>query len=91
MSLHRRIKLLEADMQWLSCDAWLDRLEAFMDYSDLAKEIAEHSPAMREKLNLLPDGTPKLPSWLGRSRPGRMNARRRRPQSPDTNPPWVPG
>lgn len=90
MSLRRRMELMEADMEWLAHGAWLDRIEAFMDCSDQAKEIIAHAPELREKLDLLPDGTPRPPPWYWALKAW-QEERAFREEPVETNPLWLPG
>lgn len=92
MSLRRRMDRMEADMKWLGLDAWLDRLEAYMNYADKVTDLAARAPHLRKWLNVLPDGTPKPPCWH-RSLTAweQENAAKSAAESEETNPLWVPG
>lgn len=90
MSLRRRLNRMEVDMEWLAHGAWLDRIEAFLDCSDQVKELVAHAPELRDKLDLLPDGTLKPPPWHWALKAWEEE-RASRAEPEVTNPLWVPG
>jgi hypothetical protein len=50
MSIAKRLERVEADMEWLRTEAWLDRIEWMLDLDEKVREILVHAPELREAL-----------------------------------------